>query len=298
MGLDFQEKAVPAIDRRDCSKCGQCAEVCPSDTLAMEDGEVCVRQRTFVGCFGCGQCMMVCPTGSIAVTGRRLKPEHVVELPPPERRATADHLDSLLLCRRSIRRFKDQEVDRELVERIVEMACTAPMGAPPSEVGITIIHGREKVRAFSEDVLHAFEKSIPILNPLVLRLLRPLMCKEERKLIQDFVRPVMQLDVEKWKNGIDKFSYGAPLAMIFHRTPLADGADAHIAMTYAMLAAESLGLGSCCIGMSVALNHYKDLKGKYRIHRESEVSGMLVIGYPAIKFQRTVRRQLASVEFV
>jgi nitroreductase len=264
----------------------------------MEDGEVCVRQGTFAGCFGCGQCMMACPTGSIAVTGRRLKPEHVIELPPPERRASADHLDPLLLSRRSIRRFQDQEVGRELVERIVEMACTAPMGAPPSEVGITILHGRAKVRAFSEDMLRAFEKSIPILNPAVLRLLRPLMRKAERKLIRDFVRPVMQLDVAKWKNGVDKLCYRAPLAMIFHRTPLADDADAHIVTTYAMLAAESLGLGSCWIGMSVALNHYKDLKEKYRVPQNSEVSGMLVIGYPAIQFQRTLRRQLASVEFV
>ena len=74
--------------------------------------------------------------------------------------------------------------------------------------------------------------------------------------------------------------------------------DSIIAMAYAMLAAESLGLGSCCIGMAVALNHYAHLRLRYRIPEKSAVAGMLAIGHPAVKFHRSVRRRCASVESV
>ena len=65
---------------------------------------------------GCGQCVTVCPNGSISVQGRRFELGQVVELPPPEARATPPQLDALLLSRRSIRRFQDREVDREVVD--------------------------------------------------------------------------------------------------------------------------------------------------------------------------------------
>ena len=86
--------------------------------------------------------------------------------------------------------------------------------------------------------------------------------------------------------------------MLFHRGPMGDPADSHIATTYAMLAAQSLGLGSCWIGTSVVLNHHPQLKQKYRIPKDNEVTGMLVIGYPAVGMQRSLRRELASVDYV
>ena len=47
---------------------------------------------------------------------------------------------------------------------------------------------------------------------------------------------------------IDLLFYGAPCVLLFHQSPYADPVDGHIACTYAMIAAESLGLGTCMIG--------------------------------------------------
>ena len=298
MGLDFQESAVPTISLENCARCGDCAAICPTGTLTMDDDRVRVESRTFMGCIGCGQCMMTCSTGAITVSGRRFAPQDVVDLPPPAQRATADQFDGLLLARRSVRQFKEKEVDRELVERIVEIVSTAPMGVPPQEVGITIIHGRRKVRRFAEEMVAMFERTVPVFNPLILRVMRPFMAKAERAMIRDFVRPTMALLAERWKEGQDAFCYGAPAAMIFHGTPLSDPADTHIAITYAMLAAESLGLGNCWIGTAIALDHYKQLKSKYGIPKDNKIGGMLVIGHPAVEYGRSVRRKLASVEWV
>ena len=66
--------------------------------------------------------------------------------------ATADALAALMRSRRSVRRYKDREVDRKLLERVVEMAASAPMGIPPWDVGCVIVCGRDKVRELAQRV--------------------------------------------------------------------------------------------------------------------------------------------------
>ncbi len=50
------------------------------------------------------------------------------------------------------------------------------------------------------------------------------------------------------KHGINYVTYDAPATIYFYGSPYCDYADPIIAATYAMLAAESLGLGTCMIG--------------------------------------------------
>ena len=65
-----------------------------------------------------------------------------------------------------------------------------------------------------------------------------------------------------------------------------------------MLAAEALGLGSCLLGSTVGLNYDKKLKAQYGIPAENKVGLAITLGYPAVKFERGVKRRLASVRFV
>jgi len=65
--------------------------------------------------------------------------------------------------------------------------------------------------------------------------------------------------------------------------------DAGIALTYGMLAAESLGLGTCWIGMlqgSVAMN--RDILKLLGI--KGYILGAFTLGFPAVKYRRTVPR--------
>jgi ferredoxin len=297
MGFDLKETAVPAIDRETCTGCGQCAEVCSSRTLAMEEGMPSVATRMFAGCIGCGLCAAVCPTGSIAVRGRRFELGQLVDLPAAHHRATAEQLDALLLARRSIRQFQEREVDRKLVDGILAMTSTAPMGIPPSEVGIVVFHGREKVRQFAADAIAAFRAMRWVFGPVMLTLMRPLMSKTSYRAMREFVRPLYDYIIDRWDQGEDAFTYDAPLAMLFHGDAMADPADCHIAATYAMIAAQSLGLGSCMLGTTAGLAHAKAFKAKYGIPKANKIGLGLVLGYPEATFQRGIRRNLASVKF-
>ncbi len=298
MGFSFEETGVPQIDEEKCARCGRCAEVCHTETLQMLDGRPVVARRTFMGCFACGQCMAVCPTGGITVRGRRLDPADLVDLSPPGTAATAEGLEALLLQRRSTRDFSAAEVDRATADRILEMAATAPMGIPPSEVGVSVILGRAEVHQFAQAMIGAFGKTVKTFRPLMLTLMRPFLGKTQHAMFRDFVVPLLKLMVERWDRGQDAFCYDAPAAMLFHHGPTADAADGHIVTTYAMLAAESLGLGTCWIGTVEVLNHFAALKTRYGVPEENTVSSLLLLGYPAVRFERSLRRKLAQVRFV
>jgi ferredoxin len=297
MGFDFRELGSPAIDENTCTGCGQCVNICPDEVLSLNNGKARAGAGMFLHCIACGHCMALCPTGSIGVFGRGMRPDDRIDLPPEEQRATADQFEALVTARRSIRRFSPQEVTRELLEHVLRVASTAPMGIPPHEVGAVVFCNRCQVQAFSRDACASFTRMGRFLNPLILAIMRPFIGKYQYEAFRDFISPLLRMLPEMRKQGRDLFTYDAPAAMLFHIGPMGDPADCAIVATYAMLAAESLGLGSCMLGTTVALTRDKRLKAKYGIPGENNVGVMLVLGYPTVKFLHGIRRRLASVKY-
>ncbi len=290
------EAGIPVIDRDTCIKCGRCASVCSSETLVLEGGAVAVHHDSPLGCVGCAQCTAVCPTGSITVTGRGLRPDDLLPLPPFAARATAEALDALLLARRSIRRFAPEPVGAEDIERVLTMASRAPMGLPPSDVSVVVFHGRERVQQFAEDSVRVMETWLRWTRPPLLRLARPFIGKAFYESATTFMVPALRLIVERRKAGEDWLLYDAPAALLFHLSPYADPADSAIAATYAMLAAESLGLGTCMIGtVGYVVGYTKGLKAKYGIPAANKPGLVLLLGHPAVHYRRAIRRRFASV---
>ena len=57
---------VPVIDKQKCTACGQCAEACEYNALAVLKWAMVFPEL----CHGCGGCAMVCPTGAIREESR------------------------------------------------------------------------------------------------------------------------------------------------------------------------------------------------------------------------------------
>lgn len=74
------------------------------------------------------------------------------------------------------------------------------------------------------------------------------MSKEYASVFKDFLAVAIHEIVDKYMQGVNWLIYDAPCGLYFYTSPYADPADPIIAATYAMLAAESLGLGSCLLG--------------------------------------------------
>jgi len=292
------ENAKVRIDYEACISCGMCVRVCKGGPFYIEGKKVLVDYARGLGCVACGHCAAVCPEGCIVVEGRDLLPGDIVPLPPRESRATFDQLHALLISRRSIREYEAREVEQELIDRILAAAATAPMGIPPSDVEVLVFKGREKLREFKRDMLAAMKPMRWMFSGPMLHLWRPLIGKEAADAFRTFLIPLVNAYLEKDKQGIDLFTYDAPLGMFFYGSPYTDPVDSAIAATYAMVAAESLGLGSCTLGFPAPLmKRNKKLQRKYGIAPKSTMGIMVIFGYPAVKFQSAIERRFAGVHY-
>ncbi len=296
------QNASISIDAELCNACGRCVEVCKDFSLVMGSETVELSKNPVFGCIGCGHCMAICPTGAIRVTGRTLSPDQLFDLPAKEDAALYASLLALLQRRRSIREFADRPVETELKDKILQAAQTAPMGLPPSDVHVVVFEGREKTRAFAVDFCAYLEGMRWFVSAWFLALMRPFWGKANDELFRGFVKPTFDVYTSKMKAGINVVNYDAPLAMYFYGSPYSDPADPIVAATYAMLAAESLGLGTCMLGAVHPLiqngKAAKRFRKKHQIKHTSREGLFVAFGYPSVKYKKGIKRSFADVSYV
>jgi nitroreductase len=242
--------------------------------------------------------MAACLTGAIGVTGRRLSRDDAFPLSARSERATADALEGLLQARRSTRHYDDRPIAKDTVDRLLAMASTAPMGFPPTDVGVVVINGKERVQELAADLTGVFKKWQFFANPVGYSVLRLMAGKATAALMKSYVLPVVTRIVEERKRQRDLLFYNAPCVLLFHY-PLKDSVDSTIACTVAVVAAEALGLGSCMIGtVPPALQNDRKLKVKWGVPAASRPFIAMILGHPALEYRRGIRRRFASVKYV
>jgi nitroreductase len=89
--------------------------------------------------------------------------------------------------------------------------------------------------------------------------------------------------------------------LYFYGSPYSDPADPIVAATYAMLAAESLGLGTCMLGGVHPFIQSGRAAEKFRkshgIRYKSKEGLILIVGYPAVKYKMGINRSFANVDW-
>jgi ferredoxin len=291
------ENARIFIDHSKCTLCGQCVKVCKDFSLVIREHKLSVSDAPLFGCIGCGQCVAVCPHDAILVEGRTLNPGDYSPI-SRDNLPDYDQLHRLALNRRSIRDFRDKPVEQEKIDRILAMAATAPMGIPPSDVGVLVINGKEKVRQFSFDFIGLLGRMQWMLSPVSLSCMRPFMKKDDFQMFKAFVVPLVSFFTGAKMRGENYLLYDAPLAVMFYGN-MSDPADPYIAATYATLAAESMGLGSCMIGSvgPFLKSTGKKFRAKYRLPERMHDSIIVIFGYPQMKYHKTIKRSFAKVDY-
>lgn len=284
------------IDHELCTTCGICVEVCKGGPLYIQDDRLRVDQTIGFGCIACGACAAACPTDAIRISGRDLFPEDITRVPPRSTRAEYDALHALLVSRRSTRKFSQRAIDPDVIVRILESASTAPAGIPPTDVGVLVFRTPAAISSLRDNLLDAIKHWPMIFSPTLMTLLRPFIGRENADMFGKFIRPAVKTFLEKRSQGIDWLLYDAPLVLYFYGTAYNDPADTVVAATLAMMAGESLGLGTCMLGFPGSIFQYsKAVRRKYGLPNKIQPGLAVIFGYPKYPIHNAVKRRFREV---
>lgn len=287
------------INRELCSKCQLCMEVCPCKVIGTND----IKETFFIPermpiCLQCGQCMAVCKTSAIKVDGLSYENDFL-DLPPNQ--VSHKSFIDFLANRRSVRNFKDKPVSNELIDQILASLSYAPFGAEPDKMRITVVNDRKRIESslphiekFLDDIVKWIE------NPIASRMIKRRSGTEKFNTIKNHLYPISKLGNYKLEFG-DRITRDAPAIIIFHapKNAASHTDNSFIYATYAMLTAHSLGLGATMIGLVPnAINKVKEVRDIYEIPDENEAISSIIVGYPRIKYKRTIKRKGQQIHYI
>lgn len=236
------------------------------------------------------------PHGCYPHIRRDLFPADITLLPPATTRADHASLHALLAARRSTRNFLQRPVEPEIIDRILASAVTAPVGIPPSDVGVLVFRTPAAISTLRNDLTDAIKYWPKIFSPPLMKLLRPFIGRENSDMFANFISPAVKTFIEKRAAGEDWLLYNAPLLLYFYGTPYNDPGDTIVAAALAMLAGESLGLGTCMLGFPGNIFQYsKGVRRKYGMPRKIQPGLAVIFGYPKYHARNAVQRRFREV---
>ncbi len=268
------------IDQARCTKCGNCALACPRSLIELKDknfnGFPFPKPVAEESCIRCGHCVVVCPQD--ALSHKDMSKE---QCPPlvEERLPTPLQVEHLLRYRRSVRAYQDKPVERELLEKLLDIARYAPSGHNSQPVHWLVIYEKNEVKRILEKLIA--------------------WGRHTRKNYPDIAKSsFFEHMLEDFDSGKDSFLREAPHIIIAHakQGDNTTASSCSIAMTYLELAAFSHGLGTCRNMYIInAFNLWPPLRNALDLPQGHIIFEVLLIGYPQYKFYHLPLRNQSRI---
>ncbi len=261
---------VIKIDQNKCIGCGMCARDCAHNAIKIEDKKAVMTANS---CMECGHCVAVCPKNAVSMNGYDM--EESIPYNKETFEIDANTFLNKLKFRRSIRKFKKQEVEREKLEKIIEAGRFTPTGSNKQNVRYVVMENpAEKIEPLA---IKTFSKLIGF-----------------AKIVGKFVK--LPIDVDRFDVSRGFFFHESPVVIfVISESPV----NASLASANMGTMAEAQGLGLFYVGLFTrAAKMNKKIRKQLHMTKKEQLVTAIAIGYPAVKYQRTVPRKKAEIEWM
>ncbi len=261
------------IDTNKCTKCGLCSQECPVLIIDGKTEYPEIKEGKESQCIKCQHCLAVCPTAAVSIWGK--SPEDSIpvtsQIPSPQ------EMERLIKTRRSVRKFKKEELDKELIYDLLKTAAYAPTGHNKNSVLFSVTESKSELNKLRDLVYDGIKRA------------------NEAGTLPE--RMAFLGDLQRlWDSKqIDVLFRDAPHVLIASapKNVAAPDADCHIALSYFELLANTYGIGTLWNGfikmvLAVIAPELKTLMG---IPEDHVLGYVLLFGKPAVKFARSVQSE-------
>lgn len=267
------------IDISKCTLCGTCIEVCGTRKLALKYKKI--DQLETANCILCGHCSAICPADAITVNGEF---ENFYETKKISENIS--EIGKILKTKRSVREFKDKEVDKKTIEELINYAEKSPSSSNKRKREYIVVTDKNKILELEKTVISKFNSYKTLTSPFVKNTIGIFNKHTAENLT------IVGKTIEKMNNSFAKKDYpifrNAPL-VILQIAPTSDVQgkdDCIIAQQYMMIYAQSIGIGSTIIGF--AQHAHKSLEKYLEVKKGYSIYSVGIFGYQKYKFSKEI----------
>lgn len=289
-----------SLDSDLCIGCRACVAICPRVCFTMTD-----QQKAPIisdeACHSCGHCISVCPEG--AIRHLRYPSEEYQEIAKKlsEEAILGDQLYYFLKSLRSTRSFTSEPLEKELLERLIDVTRYAPSAKLVQNVELVIIRDPQIITRLKKLCAETIETFLRKLNNPLIRFLLRLVGKKAslRKGLK--AKPRMLRMQEEFKKGEDSLFHDAQTIVVFHgkKNGLYIKENCLYAASYFRVLAHAFNLGTCLIGYLENFAKYNhEILSLLDIPKGNKIFETVVVGYPKYPFHTFVARKPSQVKWL
>ena len=276
------------IDHEKCINCLECIAECPSHLFFEEkiDSEKVVSFADQSSCcIQCGHCLSICPTDAIIYQSV----EKVIKIPKNamDFNTLFPQLKLLMQSKRSTRRYRSEPLLESEIKEILDVMKYAPSASNARAWKFIVLTDQTKIKTLSKKIVNSISLTRKLVTNFFVK--NFFIWGQLRKTIKEpsFVVSMDRITGDSFV-GKDPIFFNAPCVIFLYSPNYGNlaGCDSGIISTYGMLAAETLGLGSCWIGLAQEpLQRLRSLSKFIGIPRGHTVWGCFILGKPVPKFK-------------